>query len=396
MVKKLTLAGWLLVSTILFLYSFTQVDLGLTLTKASVFQGIEKSFQYIGYFNRGLSSVIFVLIVLMLFILYFITLHLVNHRSYKRREVWAIIISVGVILFLAYNAFSYDLFNYIFDAKIVTFYHQNPYTHGAIDFPHDKMLGFMHWTQRTYPYGPFWLVITVPLSYIGVNYFLLTFYLFKLLALVSFLGVSYFIEKILQKIKTVDSLFGLVFFALNPLVLVEFLVSAHNDITMMFFAMLSAYLLIQKRFIWASIFLLISIGIKFATVFLIPPYIIFFYFLFYRKRTEYPLILEIAAACMIIPVILATVRTNFQPWYLLYILPFASLLSKKFYVAIPTIVITFVSLFTYLPFLFEGNWNPPIPLILWWMMFLAVAVSCALVLFYYLRNVHMHDYFVRK
>lgn len=212
MLKKLTAAGWLISATILFLYSFTQVDLGLTLTKASIWQGIQKSFQYIGYFDRGLSAFFFVAIILLLFAMYFLTLQVVRKGVLERRQVWAIIISVGVILFLAYNAFSYDLFNYIFDAKIVTVYHQNPYTHTALDFPQDKMLGFMHWTHRTYPYGPAWLAISLPLSFAGMNHFLPTLYLFKLLALLAYLGTVFYIEKILKKIGIKDALFGLVFF----------------------------------------------------------------------------------------------------------------------------------------------------------------------------------------
>lgn len=385
MLRKLIAAGWLLASTILFLYSFTQVDLGLTLTKTSIWQGIQRSFQYIGYFDRGLSSVLFVVIVLLFFAMYFLTLHVVRNGLLQRRQVWAIIISVGVILFLAYNAFSYDLFNYIFDAKIVTIYHQNPYTHAALDFPQDKMLGFMHWTQRVYPYGPVWLGISIPLSFIGMGLFLPTFYLFKLLALVAYLGAVYFIEKILKKLKSKDVLFGTVFFALNPLVLIEFLVSAHNDVTMMFLAMASIYFLIERRYVLSIVFLILSIGIKFATVFMIPPYLLFMYYSFRQSKVEFSKILQIALVFMIIPIILATLRTNFQPWYLLYALPFTAFMAKKYFIFIPTIIISLISVLNYLPFLFTGNWNPPIPNILWGMVFGSLILSGIIVFVYYLR-----------
>src|SRR5205814_411517 len=138
------------------------------------------------------------------------------------------------ILFFAYNAFSYDLFNYIFDAKIFVHYHQNPYFHKALDFPGDPMLSFMHWTHRTYPYGPAWLIIIAPVYYLGFGIFSITFYLFKLITVEAYLWSVILVKKIAEKLET-DSSFAVVAFALNPLVIAEVLVSAHNDIFMIAF-----------------------------------------------------------------------------------------------------------------------------------------------------------------
>lgn len=88
---------------------------------------------------------------------------------------------------------------------------------------------------------------------------------------------------------------------------------------------------------------------------------------------------------MIVPVILATLRTNFQPWYLLYVLPFTAFMAKKYFIFIPTIVISLISVLNYLPFLFTGNWNPPIPTILWGMVIGSLILSVVLVFSYYLR-----------
>ena len=162
--------GYILTVIGLFLYSFTQVDLGLTLSRWSVEQVIEKFFQHIGYFNRPLSTSLYILILIFLFSFYLLFILLAQRKKITRRQVWFLLIGIAVILTFSYNAFSYDLFNYIFDAKIITYYHQNPYLHRALDYPGDPMLSFMHWTQRTYPYGPFWLVLTVPLSFLGFNF----------------------------------------------------------------------------------------------------------------------------------------------------------------------------------------------------------------------------------
>ena len=64
---KLITFGWLLTIIFLFLYSFTQIDLGLTLTRASFWQPIQRTFQQIGYFQRPLSTIFYLLILAALF-----------------------------------------------------------------------------------------------------------------------------------------------------------------------------------------------------------------------------------------------------------------------------------------------------------------------------------------
>src|SRR3989344_7601362 len=205
--QKFLIIGWISTAFLFLAYSFTQVDLSLTLSQLSIWQVIQRSFQQIGYFNRPLSTLIFFVIATLMFALYSYTLIQVRKKNISRRTIFAIIFSISGVLFFSYNAFSYDLFNYIFDSKIFTFYFQNPYFHKALDFPQDPMLSFMHWTHRLYPYGPTWLFLTIPFSFFGFNIFLLTFYLFKFIAVSAFVLSAFLIEKIARKIGA-DELFA--------------------------------------------------------------------------------------------------------------------------------------------------------------------------------------------
>jgi len=99
----------------------------------------------------------------------------------------------------SYNAFSYD-YSTIFDARIISHYQLNPYFHRPSDFVGDPMLNFHALDSAHYPYGPSWLVLTVPLTFIGMDYFLPTFFLFKILMALSFLGSCYLIYKISARI----------------------------------------------------------------------------------------------------------------------------------------------------------------------------------------------------
>ena len=347
--------------------------MSLTLSQVSIWQGIQKTFQYVGYFNRPLSAVLYLGIVIASFVLYLKTLDLVRKNLLTRKLLWKIVIGISIILFISYNAFSYDLFNYIFDAKIMTFYHQNPYEHKALDYPGDPMLSFMHWTHRTYPYGPAWLLITLPLSFMGLGYFLVTFYLFKALMVASYIGCAYFIEKIAKKVG-INPLIAVSAFALNPLVIVESLVSGHNDIVMMFFALAATYYFFEKKVILAVFALGLSIGLKFATFFMLPA-LIMDLFVKVSKET----VIKALTLSMVIALVAAIGRTNFQPWYLLFVIPFASLIANRLYIFIPLVVVSLFALLQYLPFIYLGNWDPPVPLILNYAMLGSIVISIVLV-----------------
>lgn len=376
MLKKLFFSSYIGVVFCLFLDSFTQVDLNLTFSRASWFQAIEKGFQYIGYFNRPLSTYIYIALLILLFSFYIVLLRKAIKNTISKKQFWTVLIIVTVILTFSYNAFSYDIFNYIFDAKILTHYHQNPYMHSALDFPHDKMLNFMRWTHRVYPYGPFWLVLTVPLSFIGLQIFLPTFFLFKFLMAGSFLGSVYYIQKISTKLFPKNALSNTIFFACNPLVLIESLVSGHLDIVMIFFCLYAIWVFINKKYIWSFGLFVFSAGIKFATGLLLP---VFLYISFSKKtKTEkyWEKVFLISTLLMLVTVVIESHSSgNFQPWYLLIALPFGSFLARKYYVIIPTISMTVFALLEYVPFLYQGDWNPPIPTILSWLTISGIIIS---------------------
>ena len=78
---KMFLGFYVAVLLAYFTYSFTQVDLSLTLSKSSLFQQIEKSLQYVGFFQRPISALILFTILLFLFVFYFIFLNLAKQNK---------------------------------------------------------------------------------------------------------------------------------------------------------------------------------------------------------------------------------------------------------------------------------------------------------------------------
>jgi len=355
---KVIFLGYLASVLGLFLYSYTQVDLSLTLSRVSIFQTIEKNFQYIGYFNRPLSLYFYLGILFFLFLFYLLILFQAFRQKLSRRNIWYLIIATSVILTFSYNAFSYDIFNYIFDAKIFTHYNLNPYLYKALDFPKDPMLSFMHWTHRTYPYGPVWLAITVPFSFIGMNYFLPTFFLFKIMATSFFLASVYLIGKIIEKTQPENYAFNIAFFALNPLVLTEVLVSAHNDIAMIFLAILGIYFFVQKKWFFSIVAIVLSYLIKQVTVVLLFP--VFFNlaaFFIKRKNLSFDLFMKISLAVLTAGFIYVLTKMEVQPWYFLWIFSFLPLIKLNRWWVFSASGICLGLLLRYAPFIYFGEWS---------------------------------------
>lgn len=390
--ERLLLVCYSVIFLGVFLYSFTQIDLSLTFSRITFLRQLVGSFQHIGYFDRPLSASLFSLILVGLTTLYILFLALVTKKKLKKQFVWTVIGIGAVLLTFSYNAFSYDLFNYIFDAKIVTHYHANPYVQKALDYPGDPMLSFMRWTHRVYPYGPVWLGLTIPLSFLGFQFFLPTFFLFKMLITASFIGAVICIGKIFQKMNPEREVFGLVFFGLNPLVLIESLVSAHLDIVMLFFSLLGFYLLLQRKFIASYLFFFFSVGIKFVTGVLLPIFLTMHFLQIKRKRIHWELLFGSSLILMITGVVIETQQSgNFQSWYLLAPLAYAVFLSNRYYIVIPTVIISIFALFRYIPFLYLGNWNSPVPYILSLIMLMSYgfAFVATVVYFIYKRDIFL-------
>ena len=342
----------------LFLYSFTQVDLSLAISHSSFLLSIEKAFQNIGFFHRPFSATLFVLILILMFLYYIYFMRLAYLRKLTAKQVGILIGGTFLILLFSYNAFSYDLFNYIFDAKIITHYQLNPYLHRAMDFSGDPMLSFMRWTHRYYPYGPTWLALTVPLSFAAFNKFIANFFLFKILIALTYLGSAYLIYKISEILFEKDKVFNTVFFALNPLILIEGLVSSHNDFPLIFFGLLSIYFFVRKRKVLSLVSLVLSIGVKFSTVILAPILLYVQIQQFKKKSVDWERLLIWSVILSLGITVAVTFRTTFQPWYLVLPLSLASLLSKKIYILVPAILGSVFALSLYVVLVFMTDYSP--------------------------------------
>jgi len=268
---KLFIAGYVCVVLSLFFFSYTQVDLNLTLTKADLFQTVQKTFQHIGYYERPIAAVWFTLTILGAFTLYGLMVRYIFKHSVSIRHIWVLIGITTVVCVFAYPAFSYDIFNYLFTAKTVLVYGKDPYVVKPIFFAGiDPWLNFMRWTHLVSAYTPIWIVLSTIPYILGFGYFLLILFNTKIFLAVFYLLTAWGISKIAEMINPKQKAIALAVFALNPLVVIEAVVSPHNDIVMMACAVLAWYFFLKGKRLFSYLLLAFSVATKLMTIVLYP------------------------------------------------------------------------------------------------------------------------------
>lgn len=358
------LIGYIIASLALFLYSYTQVDLNLTLSRVSVWQVIQKWFQSIGYYNRPLSTGIYMGILVLLFVLYGLVLRLVQRRNIGEESLWRIIwVVVGILVFSYPAAFSYDFFNYMFTAKTVLVYHKSPYAVIPLQFAGiDPWTNFMRWTHLPSAYTPLWIAMTLPAYLLGFGYFLWIMFNIKLLVAGFYLLTCWAIGKTLDEVDKERKALGLAIFALNPLILIETLVGGHNDIVMVGFAMLAVLFLVKKEQLTAWWYLALSIATKLMTIVLIP--------IFALRRDRLTMFMV-----MVVGLLIVISRREFLPWYWVWVMPFVALLPRQQNLLILSAGVSAGLLLRYVPYLYLGHYDPPVPqlrMIFLWILIVAV------------------------
>jgi hypothetical protein len=303
------------------------MDLNLTLFNHPLWNSFREFIIQIGYFQRELSIGIYAFLILSLFWLQYASL------KAKLDPVKTAIMIAGICL-VSYPFLSHDFFNYIFDAKILTVYGKNPYLYKALDFPGDPYLRFMHWTHRTYPYGPSFLAVSLVPSALSFGKFILNFFFFKAMFAGFYLLAVWLMSR-------VNKQWALIL-AVNPLIIIEGLVSSHNDLIALSLSIVGIYYLFQKKNWFGRIFLLLSGGIKYLTL----PLVIL------SKRNK--LFNYLGLLGLVAGLFYLTFKSEIQPWYFLALfalIPFFEELIMKLNIFFAGL------LFSYYPYVYLGGWD---------------------------------------
>ncbi len=338
-------SGYIVAAIALLFFSYTQVDLNLTLSRASLVQTIQKGFQFVGFYQRPLSTLIYVSILFSLFGLYAGLLHYVKKGEITLAAIWRLIIAVTVILVFSYPAaFSYDFFNYLFTAKTVLVYHQNPYAVTPLQFSGiDPWTNFMRWTHLTSAYTPLWILLSLVPYFFGLGYFILVLFATKFMIAGFYLLACWALVHALDIVRPKQKIYGLALFALNPLILIESLVSGHNDIVLVAFALV-AICYYKKNALASWFFLALSVASKFMTIFLVPVFLL-------KKNVTWMFLAIMFGLALVL------LRREFLPWYWVWILPFVALNAHYSKLVTFATVISLGLVVSYAPYLYFGEYS---------------------------------------
>lgn len=182
----------------------------------------------------------------------------------------------GVTLVLLPSLPSDDVFSYILYGRIAAVHGANPLVATPGDFPSDPFLSLVFWRGTRSVYGPAWLLLSHGLTLLaqalGGSLAVYTLF-FKLLGFAAHLANAALIWAILGRTAPGRRVFGTLLYAWNPLCLLEFCASAHNDALMLTLALLGIYCLARGWGAPALVSFGLSIAIKYVLLALLPLYL---------------------------------------------------------------------------------------------------------------------------
>ena len=402
------------------LFSFSLTDPNLVLLQWTPYWNFQQWMWQTFFKNPVLLTQTFLILGTLLFGSYFGMLwqigeQLQNLKANKitanaRRFFCKVLVIFGVLslpLLCSYNALSHDVFNYLFNAKMLLVYHQNPHIHVALEFAADPLTRFMHNTHTPAPYGYGWTALSVIPYLAGGGKFLSSWWMFRLSSVVMLLATASGLWFCLQQVWTGwsdkqkrTSLFGFAAVFLNPLLLIELISNSHNDAWMLAPAVWAVGLVIlaakkinkktsvsqsMTLIIGAVILLAISISTKLVTIVLLP--ILGGVFLLQTpiasrfKKFEWQWWLGVACAALLFLPLLTARSQQFQPWYLSWVLIWLPLIPFR-RIQWLIIALSVSSFFRYIPWLLAGGFSDQIvneQKMITWIGWLAVLLVFAIV-----------------
>lgn len=221
-------------------------------------------------------GVLYTLVIVALFALYYLGYRAL--RAHQALPVWAVYlppVAFALVLLAIYPPDGWDLFLYISQGRLFAVHGLNPFLVTPQDASADPFFSYSSWWPYPSTYGPVWQMTASLLSILGGQSLWLSMVVFKVAVTAFFFGAVVLVYLILRQHRPEVRHAGAYLLAWNPLLLFEIAGNGHNDIVMVFFALLAIYLLAQKRFVWPLPMVAISALVKYSSVVLIPGILVF-------------------------------------------------------------------------------------------------------------------------
>jgi hypothetical protein len=127
---------------------------------------------------------------------------------------------------------STDLYSYVLYGRIAGIHGGNPYAELPSAFATDPFLPYVYWHSVPSFYGPLWSLLSAFLTSVTGAQHDLTVLAFRGLAAVSVVAATALVTVANERLSRANAVRGIVLLGWNPLMVIEFGISAHNDAAM--------------------------------------------------------------------------------------------------------------------------------------------------------------------
>lgn len=341
---------YLLATGLYAIYSYALVDPNLVLSSRPGLWQMQNLMWNLGYGERLWSSWLYLMIISLMFGAYVMGLKHWSHDQGKK-----LLLSLILILGLSYPALSHDIYNYLFNARMVVNYGANPHVQVALDFPFDPWLKFMNNTHTPAPYAYGWTAVSLVPYALGFGHLKVTVLLFRCLMVAGLLMLLWAEKKLLPR----GQKLWFWALALNPLLLIETVSNIHNDAVMMALVMWAIVAGVKAKnghkgwWLVAISLGLMSVTIKYASVMAVVGLVIWWG----SNQLKKPLSFGGSQLLAHFLPLLTSRSQRFLSWYLIWPLTFLPLTREKL-IRETLILFSFTGLLAYLPYVYTGEYSP--------------------------------------
>jgi len=167
---------------------------------------------------------------------------------------------------------SHDVYAYAAQGRLSALYGQNPYFQLPSFLAHvrDPVVGYVTWNWPTV-YGPVWTRIEILLVTLlrGQGLWAQVIAL-KMVEAGALVGAAFAGRRIAARLSPGRENLTLLAIGLNPLLLLEGPGSGHNDLLLVCLLLIGTMFSVEKKYVWATLFLGVSVGIKLITLAVLP------------------------------------------------------------------------------------------------------------------------------
>lgn len=211
-----------------------------------------------------------------------------------RAWTYATTIFVAFIFLFFPPLVSGDALTSLLRVKIFALTKTNPYIIAPSQFPGDPWISGTSWRHIPMPYGPLWTLFSMIFFPFIKGSLASALFVYKLVISAAAVACGRILFKISERLETNGRKTELLFLW-NPLLLLTVFSDSHNDILMMLLLLLGLFFLLKDKYQFALLALTGSILIKYATILVLP----FFLLAIYRKLGNIKAILKTTLPALI-------------------------------------------------------------------------------------------------